>query len=186
MNAFLASLALVVMAEMGDKTQLLAMTFAARISWKTVLGGVLLATLGNHLLAVIAGNYLDTFLPLSYVKIAAAASFIGFGFWSLRGDTLTVQEHKVRYRPLWTVTIAFFLAEMGDKTQLVTIALAAEFNTVIPVWFGTTSGMIIADIIGIWVGVVLGKKLPEQLVRKAAAMIFIGFGLLALYEAFNA
>jgi len=182
MTAFLTSLALVVLAEMGDKTQILAMAFASRFSWKTVLEGVLAATLANHLLAVIAGNYLSHFLPLPYVKIAAAGSFIWFGLWSLRGDVLKVHSQRIRFRPLWTVAIAFFMAEMGDKTQWVTIALAAEFNTIIPVWLGTTGGMIIADAIGIMVGVVLRKKIPERLMRTVAAIIFIVFGLFGLYE----
>jgi Ca2+/H+ antiporter, TMEM165/GDT1 family len=184
MVAFLTSLSFVVLAEMGDKTQLLAMALAGRYAWKTVLWGVLAATLVNHFLAVVAGNFLDHLLPMEYVKIAASASFVIFGLWTLRGDTLRGEDRRYHYSPFWTVAVAFFFAEMGDKTQLATVALAAEFNTIIPVWLGTTAGMIIADSIGIGVGIVLGKKIPEKTVKWIAALIFIAFGVGGLYEWF--
>lgn len=181
MVAFLTSLGLVLLAEMGDKTQLLAMAFATRYVWKTVLWGVFVATLVNHFIAVMAGYYLDHFLPMEYVKMAASAAFILFGLWTLRGDTLKGEDKRFNYSPFWTVAIAFFLAEMGDKTQLATVALAAEFNTIIPVWLGTTAAMVIADAIGIGVGIVLGKRIPEKTIKWAAAFIFIAFGLFGLY-----
>jgi putative Ca2+/H+ antiporter (TMEM165/GDT1 family) len=181
MVAFLTSLGLVLLAEMGDKTQLLAMAFATRYIWKTVLWGVFAATLVNHFLAVMVGNYLDHFLPMEYVKIAASAAFILFGLWTLRGDTLKGEDKRFNYSPFWTVAIAFFFAEMGDKTQLATVALAAEFNTIIPVWLGTTAAMVIADAIGIGVGIVLGKRFPEKTIRWVAAFIFIAFGVFGLY-----
>lgn len=182
MTAFLTSLFIVVLAEMGDKTQLLAMAFATRFKWQTVMWGVLAATVLNHLLAVVVGNYITQFIPMEYVQIAAAASFIVFGLWTIRGDQLDGEDKVNRYSPFWTVAIAFFFAEMGDKTQLATVALAAQFNTVIPVWMGTTAGMMVADGIGIIIGIVLGKKIPERTVKWIAAMIFILFGLLGLYE----
>jgi putative Ca2+/H+ antiporter (TMEM165/GDT1 family) len=180
--AFLTSLGIVLLAEMGDKTQLLAMAFAARFPWRTVLKGVFAATLVNHLLAVIVGNNLERILPMEYVKIAAAASFILFGLWTLRGDTLKNEDKRFNYSVFWTVAIAFFFAEMGDKTQLATVALAAEFHTILPVWLGTTAAMVIADAIGIGVGVVLGKKIPERQIKWVAACIFIAFGIFGLYE----
>jgi putative Ca2+/H+ antiporter (TMEM165/GDT1 family) len=180
MVAFLTSLGFVLLAEMGDKTQLLAMAFATRYIWKTVLWAVFAATLINHFLAVMAGNYLDHFLPLEYVKMAASAAFILFGLWTLRGDTLKGEDQRFSYSPFWTVAIAFFLAEMGDKTQLATVALAAEFNTIIPVWLGTTAAMVIADAIGIGVGIVLGKRIPERTIKWVAAFIFIAFGVFGL------
>ena len=181
MVAFLTSLGLVLLAEMGDKTQLLAMAFATRYVWKTVLWGVFAATLVNHFLAVMVGNYLDHFLPMEYVKIAASAAFILFGLWTLRGDTLKGEDKRFNYSPFWTVAIAFFFAEMGDKTQLATVALAAEFNTIIPVWLGTTAAMVIADAIGIGVGIVLSKRFPEKTIKWVAAFIFIAFGVFGLY-----
>jgi putative Ca2+/H+ antiporter (TMEM165/GDT1 family) len=182
MTVFLTSLAIVVLAEMGDKTQLLAMAFAARFRWQTVMWGVLAATAANHLFAVGVGNYLTNIVPLEYIKIAASASFILFGLWTLRGDELHDEDRRFNFSPFWTVTVAFFLAEMGDKTQLATVALAAEFDTVIPVWFGTTAGMLVADAVGIIVGIVLHKKIPEKQIKWFAALVFIAFGLWGLNE----
>jgi putative Ca2+/H+ antiporter (TMEM165/GDT1 family) len=145
--------------------------------------GVFWATAANHFLAVLVGNYLTHIVPMVYVKVAAAASFILFGLWTLRGDTLEDEDKRFNFSPFWTVAVAFFLAEMGDKTQLATVALAADFNTVVPVWAGTTAGMLVADAIGIIVGIVLHKKLPEKQVKWFAAITFILFGVWGLYEA---
>ncbi len=182
MTAFLASLAFVVLAEMGDKTQLLAMAFACRFRWQTVLWGVLAATLLNHLLAVLVGNYLTVLIPISYIQIGAALSFVLFGLWTIRGDELADEAKHNKFSPFWTVAIAFFIAEMGDKTQLATVALAAKYQTILPVWLGTTLGMMIADGIGIVFGIVLGKRIPERAMKWGAAVLFIGFGLWGLYE----
>jgi Ca2+/H+ antiporter, TMEM165/GDT1 family len=185
MTAFLTSLIIVVLAEMGDKTQLLAMAFSTRYQWQTVMWGVFVATILNHLFAVVIGTYITQFIPMSYVQIVAAASFILFGLWTIRGDELNGEDRATKYSPFWTVAIAFFIAEMGDKTQLATVALAAQFNTVLPVWMGTTTGMMIADGIGIIVGIVLGKKIPERVVKWFAAMVFILFGIFGLYESLS-
>ena len=182
MTAFLTSLAIVVLAEMGDKTQLLAMAFASRFRWQTVMWGVFAATAANHLFAVLVGNYLTNIIPLAYIKIAAAVSFIIFGLWTIRGDKLEDEDKRFNFSPFWTVAVAFFIAEMGDKTQLATVALAAEFNTIVPVWFGTTAGMLIADAFGIIVGIVLHKNIPEKQVKWFAALVFIAFGLWGLYD----
>jgi Ca2+/H+ antiporter, TMEM165/GDT1 family len=182
MEAYLASLTFVVLAEMGDKTQLLAMAFASRYRWQTVMWGVFVATLANHLLAVFAGNWLTYIIPMHYIQIAASVSFIIFGLWTIKGDSLNNEDKRFNFSPFWTVAIAFFFAEMGDKTQLATIALAAKFMSIIPVWMGTTTGMIVADAIGILIGIVLGKKIPERFVKWLAALIFIAFGLIGLYK----
>lgn len=182
MTAFIASLIFVVLAEMGDKTQLLAMAFACKFRWQTVMWGVFVATAANHLMAAAAGNYLASIVPMATIKIAAAASFIIFGLWTIRGDTLEGEDKKYNFGPFWTVTIAFFMAEMGDKTQLATIALAVEYNTIIPVWLGTTLGMIISNGFGIIVGNVMGKHMPERAIKWGAALLFIAFGTYGLYE----
>ena len=184
MTVYLASLIFVVLAEMGDKTQLLAMAFASRYRWQTVMWGVFIATLVNHLLAVFAGNWLTHFIPMRYIQIAASASFILFGLWTIKGDSLANEDKRFNFNPFWTVAIAFFLAEMGDKTQLATIALAAKYMSIFPVWLGTTTGMIIADAIGIIIGIVLGKKIPERFVKWFAAIVFIVFGVIGLYKVF--
>ncbi len=186
MTAFLTSLTFVVLAEMGDKTQLLAMAFATRYHWLPVMEGVLAATILNHLLAVVVGSYITLFVPLNYVQIAAAASFILFGLWTIRGDELHGEDKATKYSPFRTVAIAFFIAEMGDKTQLATVALAARFGTIIPVWAGTTAGMMIADGLGILIGIVLGKKIPARFIKWLAATVFIIFGLGGLYESLPA
>lgn len=182
MTAFLASLIFVVLAEMGDKTQLLAMAFACKFRWQTVMWGVFAATAANHLLAAAAGNYLAAVMPIVYIKITAAASFIIFGLWTIRGDTLGDEDSKYHFSPFWTVTIAFFIAEMGDKTQLATIALAVKYHTVISVWMGTTIGMVISNGFGIIAGSVMGRHIPARAIKWASALIFIAFGGFGLYE----
>ncbi|SPQ01595.1 conserved membrane hypothetical protein [Candidatus Sulfobium mesophilum] len=182
MTAFIASVIFVVLAEMGDKTQLLAMAFACKFRWQTVMWGVFAATAVNHLLAAAAGNYLAAIVPMAYIKIAAAASFIIFGLWTIRGDTLEGEDKRYNFNPFWTVAIAFFMAEMGDKTQLATIALAVKYNTIITVWLGTTTGMIISDAFGIIVGNVMGKHIPDRAIKWVSALVFIAFGVFGLYD----
>jgi putative Ca2+/H+ antiporter (TMEM165/GDT1 family) len=182
MSAFLFSLGLVVLAEMGDKTQLLAMAFATRYRFSVVMWAVLAATVVNHFLAVLAGNYLTHLVPIRFVQIVAAGSFILFGLWTIRGDELQGEDQRFHFSPFWTVAIAFFIAEMGDKTQLATVSLAAQYQSIFPVLIGTTGGMLIADAIGIVIGIVLGKNVPERFVKWLAALIFIFFGLYGLHE----
>ncbi|OPY00964.1 MAG: hypothetical protein A4E61_01815 [Syntrophorhabdus sp. PtaB.Bin184] len=182
MGVYLASVIFVVLAEMGDKTQLLAMAFASRYRWQTVLWGVFVATLVNHFLAVVAGSYLTKFVPIQYIQIAASASFILFGLWTIRGDTLEGEDKRFNFSPFWTVAVAFFFAEMGDKTQLATVALATKYSNILVVWLGTTTAMIIADAIGIIIGIVMGKKIPERFVKWFAAVIFMLFGVIGLYQ----
>lgn len=184
MEEFITASLFVVLAEMGDKTQLLGMAFATRYRWQTVMCGVFVATVLNHLFAVVVGSYITNYVPMSTVQIAASLSFIVFGLWTIRGDQLEGEDRERAMSPFWTVTVAFFIAEMGDKTQLATVALAAKFpNAIIPVWMGTTVGMMIANAIGILIGVVLGKQIPERLVKWGASLIFILFGILGLYDA---
>ena len=179
MTAFIASLLFVTLAEMGDKTQLVAMAFATRFPAPTVLAAVFVATLLNHALAVAAGRLLTTVIPLEVISLVAALSFILFGLWTIRGDTLEGEDQRrSTFGPFLTVAIAFFLAELGDKTQLATISLAVKYTNPVVVLFGTTAGMVVADSIGIGVGIVLGHRLPDALIRLVSAGVFIGFGLL--------
>lgn len=189
---------MVVLAEMGDKTQLLAMAFASRYRWQTVMWGVLAATLVNHFLAVIAGNTLVSVMPLAWIKILAAVSFVFFGLWTIRGDSMDGLEKTSKLSPFWTVAVAFFIAEMGDKTQLMTMAIAADeaikiggagfaakARQIIPVWMGSTTGMVIADGFGIVLGIVLKRHVPEKAIKWVAALVFIGFGLFGIDEGFD-
>ena len=183
MTAFIASFMFVVLAEMGDKTQLLAMAFAARYSASKVLLAVFIATLANHTLAVAAGRFLTKVIPMDIISFAAALSFIIFGLWTIRGDKLEGHDKKEsRFEPVATVAIAFFLAEMGDKTQLATISLAVKYQSVISVLMGTTLGMVIADAIGIIAGVVMRKHLPERIIKWISTIVFVLFGLIGVYK----
>lgn len=187
MSAFLASFLLVVLAEMGDKTQLLAMAFASRYPWQKVLIAVFIATILNHGFAVAAGWILTVVIPLEVISFAAAVSFIIFGLWTLRGDKLEGEDKKwERFGPVITVGIAFFLAEMGDKTQLATISLAIEYGVWFYVLLGTTLGMVVADAVGICFGVVLRKALPDKAIKWISAVIFILFGIFKIVSIVSA
>ena len=184
MTAFLTALAFVVLAEMGDKTQLLAMAFACRFRWQTVMWGVLAATILNHLFAVLVGSYLTAFIPLSYIQIGAAISFIAFGVWTIRGDELGDEAEKDKFNPFWTVAIAFFIAEMGDKTQFATVALGAQFQgALVAVVLGTTLGMMLANVPAVIIGEKLAKRLPLNLIRWIAAGVFIATGVVTMLGA---
>ena len=167
---------------MGDKTQLLAMAFAAKYKAHQVLLAVFIATILNHALAVVAGRALTAIIPLSAISLIAALSFVIFGLWTIRGDKLEGEDKRAsRFGPVLTVAIAFFLAEMGDKTQLATISLAVKYNNMLNVLMGTTLGMVVADAIGIILGTVMRKHIPERSIKWASAAIFVLFGLTGVY-----
>ena len=182
MEAFAAAALVVVLAELGDKTQLLAMAFAAKYRWQTVMAGVIVSTVANHFLAVLAGVYLGGMIDTHTMQIVASVAFIVFGLWTIRGDEIGDEAENSRYSPFWTVAIAFFLAEMGDKTQFATITLAAKYQSLLPVLAGTTTGMMIADGIGIIVGIVMCKRIPERTIKLISAAAFIFFGFLGSYQ----
>ena len=183
MSEVIKALLFVVVAEMGDKTQLLAMAMASKYKVRQVMLGVLVATILNHALAVALGSYLSAVIPMDIVKIVAGAAFLIFGFWTLRGDKIDDDENKkVKFGPVVTVAIAFFFAEMGDKTQLMTIAIAADSVTPALVLVGTTIGMLIADGIGIIGGAWMCKHVPDKYIKWGAGLIFIFFGTLTLYN----
>jgi Ca2+/H+ antiporter, TMEM165/GDT1 family len=183
--AFLVSFGAVVLAEMGDKTQLLAMAFATRYRFIHVILGVFFATVVNHAMAVAAGNYITRFHSFEgWIQGFAAFSFIIFGLWTLQGDTLDGQEKKPsRFGPVLTVAFAFFMAEMGDKTQFTTLALAARFPAhPAGILMGTTLGMLVADAFGIGFGVLLCKRIPEETIKVFSAAIFMIFGFYGVYQ----
>jgi putative Ca2+/H+ antiporter (TMEM165/GDT1 family) len=183
MEAFVASLFFVVLAEMGDKTQLLAMAFATKYKAYKILIAIFIATIITHAMAAYAGRFLSAVVPIPVIKLIASLSFIGFGLWTIRGDHLHGEDKKeTHFGPILTVAIAFFLAEIGDKTQLATLSLAVKYHDTFNVLMGTTLGMIIADAIGIIVGVVMHKHIPEKAVKWTAAVIFVLFGLIGVYN----
>jgi Ca2+/H+ antiporter, TMEM165/GDT1 family len=185
MEGFWLSLGLVFLAELGDKTQLVALTLATRFRAGVVLAGVLVATLAVHLLSVAMGGLTGAFLSTAWIEFLSGLAFVGFALWTLRGDRLDGDEgtkHPLR-SPFMIVTITFFLAELGDKTMLSTVTLAAS-HPLVPVWIGSSLGMVLSDALAIWVGQALGKKLPERAVKLGAAGIFFAFGLYYLMHGF--
>ncbi len=183
--ALLLSFAVIFVAEMGDKTQLVAMTFALRYRWWVVLTAITAATTAVHVLSVAIGHYLGAALPTQLLGLIAGAMFILFGLWTLRGDSLSDEEaslaQKATAPAFFVVTSAFFLAELGDKTMLATITLAAD-NDWKGVWIGSTLGMVAADGLAILVGAVAGKHLPERIIQLAAAVLFLLFGAYMMIE----
>lgn len=168
---------------MGDKTQFLAMAFATKYNPLKVLIAIFFATVFSHSLAVIAGHLLSAVVPIDIIFFIAALSFIIFGLWTIRGENFEEKKEKEsHFGPIVTVAIAFFLAEMGDKTQLATVSLAVEYNNMFYVLFGTTLGMILGDAVGIIVGLVMKKHIPQNLIKWIAAVIFILFGLNGIYK----
>ena len=182
-----SSFLLVALAEMGDKTQLLALTLASRYQrpW-TVLAGVLVATVANHALAASVGVGMARAIPPRALAVAVALGFLAFGIWTLVPDRPTEPGTRERWGPFVTTTLLFFLVEMGDKTQLATVALGARFHSTVLVTLGTTLGMLAADGLAVFGGAALAGRLPMHYLRWSAAALFWLFGLLALVSAFRA
>jgi Ca2+/H+ antiporter, TMEM165/GDT1 family len=173
-------------AELGDKSQLMAMTFATRFNPWPVLAGITIATTVVHLLSVALGGLAGGLLPTTAIAVIAGVAFLGFAVWTLRGDHLTAEESQRAARTtrsaLIAVTIAFFLSELGDKTMLATVTLATQHGW-IGTWIGSTVGMVAADALAIVVGRTLGKHLPEKIIRYGAAAAFAVFGVVLIAEA---
>jgi len=176
----LVSFGVIFVAELGDKSQLMALTFATRFPIRSVLIGITAATAIVHLASVAIGFGLGAALPTEWINLAAALAFVGFGLWTLRGDSLTEEEedkvNRVGKRAIIAVGVAFFLAELGDKTMLATITLATDYGW-FGTWIGSTLGMVAADALAIVVGRALGKRLPENVIRIGAAILFFVFGI---------
>ena len=182
---FIACAGFVTLNEMGDKTQLLAMAFATRMKFLKVMLGVLIATVLNHALAVTVGTLLAR-VPgwQGWIQLIAASLFIIFGLWALVPDKADdASAGKSRFGDVATVAAGFFIAEMGDKTQLATIALSAKYPQIpVLVLAGTTTGMLIADGLGIFVGNILNRKLPDHAMKFITSAAFILFGLISLWQ----
>jgi putative Ca2+/H+ antiporter (TMEM165/GDT1 family) len=187
MESLIASFLLIFIAEIGDKTQLMAMTFTARFKASQVILAISAATIFNNLIAVTAGSLLSGAFSFSVIKIAAYALFILFGFWTLYGksDGKDEAKKKVFINPFFTVAIFFCISEFGDKTQIATMTLAMNYGAPFIVLAGASAGMICANLIGITIGVILGKKIPAQIMKWASAVIFLIFGLIGFYGIFK-
>ena len=183
MEAFLISTLAVAVSEIGDKTQLVALMLAARFQRPVpIIVGILVATLTNHTLAALAGEWVRTALPAEYLRWGLGLSFLAVAVWALVPDRVDPRAKDVgRYGVFVASAAAFFMAEMGDKTQVATAMLAAKYGALIPVVGGTTVGMLLADVPAVLLGKVTAQKIPLQAVRYAAAAIFalLGIGVLA-------
>jgi putative Ca2+/H+ antiporter (TMEM165/GDT1 family) len=186
MEALLISAGVVALAEIGDKTQLLAFILAARFKKPLpIIAGILCATLVNHGLAGALGAWITSVLRPDVMRWVLAASFIGMAVWTLIPDEIEEDETRVakQFGVFGATLVTFFLAEMGDKTQIATIALAAHYGTPLPVIAGTTLGMLLADVPAVFVGNKLAARIPMRLVHSIAAGIFALMGLLTLLKA---
>jgi putative Ca2+/H+ antiporter (TMEM165/GDT1 family) len=183
-EALLTSTVVVALAEIGDKTQLLAIILATRFKrpWP-IVGGIFCATLANHFLAALVGEQAAALLDGLWFRYAVAVSFIAMAAWTLIPDKMDEDEQpKARFGAFVTTLIAFFLVEMGDKTQIATIALGARFQSVLPVMAGTTLGMMIANVPAVFVGNALIRRVPLQVVRLIAAALFLVVGMWLLAQ----
>jgi putative Ca2+/H+ antiporter (TMEM165/GDT1 family) len=177
MHAFLTSLGLVAVAEMGDKAQLLALFLATRLRrpW-AVVAGIFAATVANHLLAGVIGIEVGQYIPMDWLKWGLGLSYIAMGVWTLVPDKLD-EEPQAGSDTTWrgaflTTLVTFFLVEMGDKTQIATMALAAQFQNLLLVASGTTLGMLVADVPVVFLGERLTRAIPAARMRQGAAVLF--------------
>lgn len=176
---------LIFVAELGDKTQLTAMALATKFPWKKVFVGIALAFALLNLLAVVVGKILFALFPIFWIKLLSGGLFVLFGVMSLRGsaeeDDAEQRPHSAR-GPLATSFVMILLAELGDKTQLVTMSLAAQYSQV-PVFIGSTLALWSVSLLGIFVGREIMRRVPLPLVHRAAGVLFLVFGFVTLYSA---
>jgi putative Ca2+/H+ antiporter (TMEM165/GDT1 family) len=184
-HALLLSFGVIFVAELGDKSQLMALAFAARYKALPVLIGITAATAVVHAVSVGVGAVLGASIPTRAISIVAGVAFLGFAAWTLRGDSLDEDEaakaERTTRSAVIAASVAFFLAELGDKTMLATITLATTEGAV-GTWAGSTLGMVTADALAIVVGKQLGSRLPERAIRIGATAAFVVFGLILLFE----
>jgi len=181
-EAFLVSTGIVALAEIGDKTQLLALVLAAKFRKPVpIVLGILVATLLNHALAGAIGAWIANIVGPDWMRWILGVSFIAMAIWTLVPDKYEEQNAAPpRYGVFLTTLVAFFILEMGDKTQIATIALAAKYSSLIAVVAGTTVGMMLANVPAVWLGEVAATKLPLKWVRAVAAGIFLALGIFVL------
>lgn len=184
-QAFLISFGVIFVAELGDKSQLMALAFATRYKPLPILIGITIATAVVHAVSVLVGVLIGARIPTDAINVVAGLAFLGFAWWTWRGDSLDDDEaakvERDNRSAIVAASVAFFLAELGDKTMLATITLATThgwFGT----WLGSTLGMVAADALAILVGAYLGTKLPERVIRIGATVLFVLFGVVLLVE----
>jgi putative Ca2+/H+ antiporter (TMEM165/GDT1 family) len=184
-TAILISLAVVFVAELGDKSQLITMTYALRHRWWVVLSGVAIAATLVHGLSVAIGHFLGLTLPDRPIAFAGAIAFLLFAIWTWREGRADDGADEVRVAEprfvIFAIVSSFVLAELGDKTMLATVTLASDHNW-LGVWIGATVGMVLADGVAIAAGVLLHKRLPEGFLHRLASVLFLVFGLWLLFD----
>ena len=184
MEAFLISTGIVALAEIGDKTQLLALLLAARFKkpWP-IVWGIFAATVLNHAMAGALGAWITTIMSPQILRWILGASFIAMAVWMLIPDKLddAADKTQVRFGVFGTTLVLFFLAEMGDKTQVATVMLAARFDAYVAVVAGTTLGMMLANVPVVWLGERMTRLVPLRVVHIVSAIVFLGLGLFALF-----
>jgi len=184
MEAFLVSTGVVALAEIGDKTQLLALVLAARFRKPVpIILGILVATLANHAMAGAVGAWLAALIGPTAMRWVLGLSFVAMAIWTLIPDKLDDEEGERKQPQLGvfgTTLVAFFLLEMGDKTQIATVALAAKYSSLASVVAGTTLGMMLANVPAVLLGEVAARKLPMRIVHGIAGAIFLVMGVLLL------
>jgi len=187
--AFLLSFGVIFIAELGDKSQLMAMTLASRYKPWPILAGITVATSATHAASVLIGSVAGESLSTDWITLIAGIAFTVFAAWTLRGDKLTSDDEaavgRARRSAFITAMTVFFIAELGDKTMLATITLASR-EGIFGTWLGSTIGMVAADALAIGVGVLLGRNLPERVIRFGASALFMIFGALLIIEAIAA
>ncbi|MEB0137417.1 MULTISPECIES: TMEM165/GDT1 family protein [unclassified Undibacterium] len=182
MEAFLVSVLAITIGEIGDKTQLLALLLAARYKKPLpIILGILVATLANHLLAGLFGQWVASHVPAHILRWALGLSFLGIAAWTLKPDDIDATGiNESRYGVFMLTVASFFIAEIGDKTQLATVALAAKYSNLAMVIAGSTLGMLIADVPAVFLGKIAAPNFPFKLVRIVAATLFAVLGILVL------
>lgn len=185
-NTIVSSFLLVAASEMGDKTQLLAFSLISRFRkpW-SIMAGILAATILNHGLASYFGCFISSYVSPKYLALILALTFIAFGIWTLRPDKLNSDETRSNFDAFAATLVLFFLAEMGDKTQLATVALAAKYQSPLQVTIGTTAGMLASDGLAVFLGERLAARVKVKWIRWIAASLFFVFGIISLLTAFT-
>ena len=185
MDAFLATFVMIFLAELGDKTQLIVMAFAAKYCWRQVLAGMTLGIFAVHALAVGVGSFVGQLLSPERMTLIASLLFLYFGYWTLRGgDEAEETAADSCYGPVLTVATSFFVGEMGDKTQFAAMTMAATFSSWLAVLVGAVAAMVLADSLGLVAGAFLHRYLPPARMKLLSGLIFLGFGAAGLVHAF--
>ena len=187
MDAFLATFVMIFLAELGDKTQLIVMAFAAKYRWRQVLAGMTLGIFVVHALAVGVGSFIGSLLDPGVMEIIASVLFLAFGVWTLKsGDEEDEEAGPGRYGPILTVMMTFIVGEMGDKTQFAAMTLAAQWQAWLPVLAGAVLAMVLADGLGLVAGSCLKRFLAPRRMRLLSGVIFLAFGAAGLAQLFAA